>query len=209
MTWAQWVLEYHALQRKEKETNDTVIAVFKQTERMLISLFGLQFAPSKVGESDEELRKKLVPLSYIVGRPDALKYYLEKAQNAQREEAAAKDEDFETFSAELHKQAKTGMSALPGDMVPLLLDGLPEIERNSYWHSEEAKDALRVLGIKPRAETRAVPHIDKRPKVLEAKQDSMLSEEELVMLGERPKRTRVPVDREAELEKFRRALSGK
>jgi len=181
----------------------------------LIGVFGLNLLGKKC---DKERQKdieagsdpdmpKFVPGSFLFGNPEVIKSFLTKLQRREKEESVEDDEAmaFDKFSTQLLNQLKTGLSDLPADMIPLLTSDLTDLERNSYWRSDEVKEMLTALGVKPRSSSDAVPHIPGKPKALENAPPGMLSDSELEAAGERPQgRKRVVL--ESELEKFRQAL---
>jgi hypothetical protein len=183
---------------------------------LLIGLLGLNvLGPKSETERAADVEKgfdptfpKFVPFAFLAGQPEVIKHYLEQAKRRHGEEAAATDEAFEAFSQALLTQIKTGRSGLPGKMASLLTDDLRDVERNAYWKSEEVQLALQSMGVKPRAESKAVPHIGARPAFMEKNQGSFIKDEDLEQMGERPHRKRVDVPNEDEIEKFKRALKG-
>jgi hypothetical protein len=206
MTQEQWLFEYNALLKKEEEevklTGKIVEAHLRGTRNLLVNLLGLNlFVPEDQADRD------FMPLVGLVGHPEMLKFYQEQAKRRADEDAAGDDEIFDQFSEHLLRQLKMGDSDLRGDMVPLLTDELGDIERNSYWNSEELQQQLTALGVKPRGEPRTVPHVKARPKYLE-RGGVELSDDQLMMAGEKP-RDGNPLDFDpAEIEKFKRALGG-
>jgi hypothetical protein len=155
----------------------------------------------------------------LTGQPDVIRHYIERMQRDARDKAASEDQTFDAFSSALHQYLKTGKASdLPGDMVPLLTGDLKDLERNSYWKSEEVQQQLAALGVKPRGESKAVAHVTSKPKFLEdqekekQKEREQLAEVDPTKAGELPKGKRkridldMPMPGEAELEKFRRAL---
>ena len=192
-------------------------------------MLGLNVLGKKTAKELEQDKKngfegwpKFVPLSFLTGQPEILAHYTKRLEQEARDKAASEDQTFEAFSSALHQFLKTGKSMdLPGDMVPLLTGDLKDIERNSYWKSEEVQQQLAALGVKPRGESKAVAHVSSKPKFLEdqqkekQKEREQLAEVDPTKAGELPKSKRkridldMPMPGEAEIEKFRRALSGK
>jgi hypothetical protein len=218
MTWAQWVFEARGLEKREEEQLEVAGKMIEASLRagrlMLIRTLGLDLLPderSKTDQTEKLDEAPFVPLSFLAGHPEIMKTYIERLQRKGPADPK-EDEMFDQFSEQLLQQLKTGQSDIRGDMVPLLTDELKEIERNSYWHSEDVQRAMQTLGIKPRGSGRAVPHIDKRPKFMEDRlkeqQAGFISDEILEEAGELPSsgRKKVVIDEEVELEKFRRAL---
>lgn len=191
---------------------------FRGLRDLLVNLLGLAvFGPKSAREKEADRTKgldpdfpRIVPLAYLTGQPEVLQHFIDQAKRRVAEDAATTDASFDAISAAILEQIKTGRSALPKDMARLLTDDLQSIEKNSYWNSEEMQQQLDAVGVRPRVDDRAVPHIAEIPKVFKDRQNggSALSEAELIQLGERPaKRQRVNID-PAELEKYRRALGG-
>jgi hypothetical protein len=183
-------------------------AALRGLRDLLIGILGVAIGDSKEKKNGE--MPLIVPLAYLLGNPEVLQHYSELAERRDAEESSVDDADFDRFSRQLQQQLEQGYSDLPGDMVPLLTEDLKDIERNSYWHSEAAKVALKSLGIKPRSSSAAVPHVKARPAAMQDRSMAgLVDESELETFGEVPseKFALSPEEREAEIEKFRRALA--
>lgn len=212
MSWEQWLFQYKILQDREyadlKSETDRSEAMLRALRDMSIGLLGLNMlGPKTELEKKEDEKKgfdpdfpKFVPFSFLAGNPDVLRWFSNRAKKQQAEEAAAGDEDFEQTAAAIHALAKTGKPGdLPSRLAQLLTGDLSDVERNSYWRSEEAQETLARL-VKPRISEGAVPHVDVRPKALEPQRISAVLNE-----TSRPARADISP---AELEKMQRALKG-
>jgi len=174
MTWSQWIFEARGLQKKERIqadlSGDIAEASLRAMRQMLIRLLGLDIIPDTRPVAEQEKKPDsalFVPFAFLAGHPEVMQQWVEQAQSSVSTEAATSDMDFDAFSEELLKQLKTGKSALPGDMVPLLTENPTELLRENYWKSQEAQQAIQNLGIRPRVSGDAVPHIGAAPRKLE------------------------------------------
>lgn len=228
MTTAQWLFEYKALHAKETQSlerqAETTRVQFQALRDLLIGVLGLNLMgpKSKIEREQDEAAgldpdtPKFVPASILMGQPEVIKHFLDKAkqETPNAEDSTMSDDAFEKFSSELHKHLKGEESDLDGDMIPLLTADLKDLEQNSYWRSGAAQQALQHLGVKqrPASQSTVAVHLEVKPKVFEGREGSMFSDEALIAMGEKPRDPNAPEQdpklRESELEKYRRALAG-
>lgn len=158
MNEAQWLFEYYALRkREEEETNffvTLVRGIITNLREMLIGLLGLNVIKQwtlKPGETAPDVTP-FVPLSFLVARQDVLKHYIDEGARDDTPVPPEQDAAFEAWSAKLAR----GDIA---DMDPILI-GTPDDDKNVYWRSEAAQQALKAMGIRstPGAAATGVPH---------------------------------------------------
>ncbi|APU88890.1 hypothetical protein Rctr197k_070 [Virus Rctr197k] len=163
MTEAQWLFEYHALQKKADLEAEVMTEVMKASARILrdtlVGVLGLNlFAPAPAASEDASAAAFL-PAALLFSNHHLLKVAIdEKAKEVDLEKVVA-DDAFEEFSKKLARGEV-------GDMDPLLLGNLPNGGHLSdYWAQESARQAMAILGIKPRpAGAPAAAHFSGRPK---------------------------------------------
>lgn len=174
MTWEQWLFEYIALRRREhaefERSVETQLESLKALRAMLINILGLNVFGEKTPAERREDEKagldpetpRFMPLAYMIGDPDWVRHLQEFAQRRTGENAANEDEAFDRLSQSILDQIKGKPSDLPADMTPILLGDLKDLERNSYWQSFEAHEALARMGVKTRSPGSApAPHVEK------------------------------------------------
>ena len=211
MTAAAWLLEYHALRRKEREEQERQVEmtqlVYTRSRDTLIALFGLNLLGEKTAqerakdttEGRDPDMPKFVPLSFLTGQPEVMQHYLAQGKRHKAEEAAVSDESFDMISDAILRQAKGEKSGLPSRMAELLTGDLTDVTHNAYWKSEEAQQQLASL-VKPRSSDRMTAHVSGRPQVENFAVDPSLLEADAAH--------RAPAPSAAELERFRKALGG-
>lgn len=149
MTEAQWLFEYHALQAKERSWSDTIVdafkAFFQELRASLISLFGLNLVKkwdtSKLSDEDKRVLEKetpFVPASFLWGRPEMLKAFLEEGEKQEIEEHAFDDKAFDEMSL---RMARGEMNDLDRALMSIDYDPAP-VERKL------SLDRLAKAGVK-------------------------------------------------------------
>lgn len=162
MTYAQWMFEALALKKREAdeaEVTSSLISAFSRILReTLIGVLGLGLVKPKPDAKPED-GTAFVPASFIMGRPEMLKHFLEDMKKEEKTEDALNDEAFEAFSAKLAKGDV-------GDMDPLIVGHSGPVDPGAFWASAGAKQMLASMGIKQRTTGRAAPHMEGKPRVM-------------------------------------------
>lgn len=144
MTKVQWILEFHALQRKEKMQFESY---FKLMKNLLINVLGLnalrpEDEQGKVKPFDvmtDEEKESFLPLIAWVSRPDALKPVVDQLKNEIDNKSATASEDYEKLAA--------AIDAAGGDMEPILGIDKLNIPKSAIYekHKKEfVKDASEM-----------------------------------------------------------------
>lgn len=123
----------------------TISAVYHNAFRgirdLFISLLGLKFQ-SAPKDADPNDFPDIIPLSLLVGRPDALTAALDKSEGEEAAREATEDEKFDEWSKKL-------AAGDYSDMTPVMHEALAKPEDpNALWYSEEMQQTLEALGIK-------------------------------------------------------------
>lgn len=163
MTDAQWAFEAAALKRKEEAELNMQVEVVKANARVLrdtlIRVSGADIlAPAPEPGAVPAETPPFVPWALFFSNHHLLRNLMEEKQKAETTERVLADDAFEAFSAKLAKGEV-------GDVDPILLGKLPGgRDVSDLWAEQAAKEALRVLGVKPRPEgAPVVPHLSARP----------------------------------------------
>lgn len=123
MTTTQWIFEYLALRKKEKEHFQLM---FKAAKHLLVGVFGLnglrpeddKGIPKSHDEMTDDEREAFLPLVAWVGRPEMLKAVKDQID---------KEIEFTTIRVdETYEKLIEQIDAADGDMEPIL--GLPQSE---------------------------------------------------------------------------------
>jgi hypothetical protein len=117
MSRAQWVLEFHALQAKERLWFGILVKGLRQT---LVSVLGLNAirpedehgSPKDWQAMTEEERQAFIPLVAWVGRPELLKTVTDQQQAEIDPDKIMGDKSYEEIVQSIDK--------LDGDMTPIL-----------------------------------------------------------------------------------------
>lgn len=136
----QWLFEYYALLRRDRQYMDLTHEYIKTLRKMVIDVLGLDVG-KLVDKPDFEF---VVPLTMLTGTPELISEVLKHAQNEAAAEDATADDDFDALSEYLMERTKP--DAVPfddGDMLPFVepLD----TSANTYAQSDEYKVALTKL----------------------------------------------------------------
>lgn len=158
MNEAQWLFEYYALRKREEDEGNFFITLVRgivtNLREMLIGLLGLNVIKRwvlKPGETAPDVTP-FVPLSFLVSKPEMLKHYIDEGEKDDTVVPPEQDAAFEAWSAKLAR----GDVA---DMDPILI-GTPNDDKNLYWRTEAAQQALKAMGVRstPGIAQTGVPH---------------------------------------------------
>ena len=149
MTEAQWLLEYHALAKRDEEEAKRTVEIFKGLERLLVQIFGLDLLKDNLEEEEGTDRPSYLPLSMLLGRREVVEAMIEKIKANQVAQQAITDDEFEAMSAAF----ASGEIDDIGDMDPIIeekIEEISEIDRKNY---------LESLGVKLVDKIPDAPHL--------------------------------------------------
>jgi hypothetical protein len=174
MNWAQWVAEYHALLKKDKEQVDLVVRAmdsgFQSLREMLVGVLGLNLVHrSQLGEAAKDLPEHVtpfIPFSMLVSRPDVIKKVQEEYEAASSASRGVEDDAFEAFSKDLQRRLEEGDL---GDMEPLF--GSVEMSAKDRYFQRYPPEMLRNLGVRLMDEEEAEQRKEARKEIDEIVQE--------------------------------------
>lgn len=147
MTEAQWLLEYYALLEREEHAREERLAEFRRAENALINVLGNRLRPPKYDEEGELIDDGVIGLALLTGNHEVMRKVLEGAAEAEREDAAGRDETFDAFSEDV-RRAAAGLEPLHREAAPvarLLTEDHTERERTAgarAWVREKRRAGI-------------------------------------------------------------------
>ena len=175
MNWAQWMAEYHALLKKDKEQVDLIVKAmdsgFQSLREMLVGVLGLNLVhKSQLGEGAKDLPESVtpfIPFSMLVSRPEVMKQVRDEYEAAESASRGVEDDAFEAFSKDLQQRLEQGGDL--GDLEPMF--GSVDLSQKDLYFQRYPPEMLRNLGVKMMNEEEATKREEARQEIDEIVQE--------------------------------------
>jgi hypothetical protein len=138
MTRTQWLFEFSALKQLDQEKIKYTEEMYKAITKTAIQLLGLNVAA--FADDYDGTQEKIVPLTMLAGNHHMMPRIMEMVKKQDEIAGLAQDSDINAISESIANDI--------GDLDPILYGDL-DMDKAKYVNSEDFKQALKSMGVKP------------------------------------------------------------